>query len=150
MPLLPTQLFESAFCFVLTAVLVWIFKRQKRLGTTTGWYFILYGVWRFIIEFFRSDDRGAVGSLSTSQFLGIFIVLVGLLLLLLVKRGKTPLHPAPGTADAAEAAKAADKAETTEDVPAPDAETSEQASVQTDTSAEDAPSKDTDADAPEA
>ena len=149
-PLLPTQLFESAFCFVLTAVLVWIFKRQKRLGTTTSWYFILYGVWRFIIEFFRSDDRGAVGSLSTSQFLGIFIVLVGLLLLLLVKRGKTPLHPAPGTADAVEAAKAADKAETTEDVPAPDAETSEQASVQTDTSAEDAPSKDTDADAPEA
>ena len=26
-PLLPTQLFESAFCFVLTAVLVWIFYR---------------------------------------------------------------------------------------------------------------------------
>ena len=73
-PLLPTQLFESAFCFVLTAVLVWIFKRQKRLGTTTSWYFILYGVWRFIIEFFRSDDRGAVGALSTSQFIGIFII----------------------------------------------------------------------------
>ena len=63
-PLLPTQLFEAAFCFLYTAVLVCIFFRQKRYGTTTGWYFVGYGVWRFIIEFFRSDDRGAVGALS--------------------------------------------------------------------------------------
>ena len=90
--LLPTQLFESAFCFVLAAVLAIIFRKQKKLGTTTGCYFILYGVWRFIIEFFRSDDRGAVGALSTSQFIGIFIVLIGILLLLLVKKGKTPAH----------------------------------------------------------
>jgi len=95
--LLPTQLFESAFCFVLAAVLAVIFRKQKKLGTTTGWYFILYGVWRFIIEFFRSDDRGTVGTLSTSQFIGIFIVLMGIALLLLMKKGKTPAHPAPGT-----------------------------------------------------
>lgn len=103
-PLLPTQLFEAAFCFLYTAVLVCIFFRQKRYGTTTGWYFVGYGVWRFIIEFFRSDDRGAVGALSTSQFIGIFIVLAGAALLLLVRRGKTPVHipPQPG-ADAADA-----------------------------------------------
>ena len=102
-PLLPTQLFEAAFCFLYTAVLVCIFFRQKRYGTTTGWYFVGYGVWRFIIEFFRSDDRGAVGALSTSQFIGIFIVLAGAALLLLVRRGKTPAHipPQPG-ADAAD------------------------------------------------
>lgn len=101
-PLLPTQLFEAAFCFLYTAVLVCIFFRQKRYGTTTGWYFVGYGVWRFIIEFFRSDDRGAVGALSTSQFIGIFIVLAGAALLL-VRRGKTPAHipPQPG-ADAAD------------------------------------------------
>ena len=92
-PLLPTQLFESAFCFVLAFALCAIFRRQKRLGTTTGCYFILYGIWRFLIEFFRSDDRGAVGGLSTSQFIGIFIVLAGLVLLWLVKKEKTPLHP---------------------------------------------------------
>ena len=85
-------------------MLVCIFFRQKRYGTTTGWYFVGYGVWRFIIEFFRSDDRGAVGALSTSQFIGIFIVLAGAALLLLVRRGKTPAHipPQPG-ADAADA-----------------------------------------------
>lgn len=86
-PLLPTQLFESAFLFVLTFVLVRIMKLRKPFGTVFGWYGILYGVWRFIIEFFRSDDRGAVGALSTSQFIGIFIVLAGIVILLLIKRG---------------------------------------------------------------
>ena len=86
-PLLPTQLMESAFLFLLTVVLVSIVRRKKPFGTVTGWYFILYGVWRFIIEFFRSDDRGAVGTLSTSQFIGIFVVLAGIALLLLIKRG---------------------------------------------------------------
>lgn len=85
-PLLPTQLMESAFLFVLTVVLVALMKRHKPFGTVTGWYLIFYGVWRFIIEFFRSDARGAVGALSTSQFIGIFIVLSGIVLLLLVKK----------------------------------------------------------------
>lgn len=100
-PLLPTQLFESAFCFVFAAVLTAIFRRQKRYGTTTGWYLVGYGVWRFIIEFFRSDDRGAVGALSTSQFIGIFIVLFGIVTLVLVLQGKTPAHVPPASVGAA-------------------------------------------------
>ncbi len=88
-PLLPTQLFESAFCFLFAIVLTIILRRQKRYGLTTGVYLVGYGVWRFVIEFFRSDDRGAVGALSTSQFIGIFIVLAGIVLLLLVRAGKT-------------------------------------------------------------
>lgn len=112
-PLLPTQLFESAFCFVFAAVLTAIFRRQKRYGTTTGWYLVGYGVWRFIIEFFRSDDRGAVGALSTSQFIGIFIVLFGIVTLVLVRQGKTPAHipPAAAGAEAADGAEAVDGGE---------------------------------------
>ena len=111
-PLLPTQLFESAFCFVFAAVLTAIFRRQKRYGTTTGWYLVGYGVWRFIIEFFRSDDRGAVGALSTSQFIGIFIVLFGIVTLALVRQGKTPAHIPPAAAGAAaDGAEAADGTE---------------------------------------
>lgn len=86
-PLLPTQLMESAFLFILTFVLVRILKKRRPFGTVAGWYCVLYGVWRFIIEFFRSDDRGFIGALSTSQFIGIFIVLAGAILLILVKRG---------------------------------------------------------------
>jgi phosphatidylglycerol:prolipoprotein diacylglycerol transferase len=86
-PLLPTQLFESAFLFILTIVLVWILKKRRTFGTVTGWYLVLYGVWRFVIEFYRSDDRGAVGMLSTSQFIGIFMVAAGAVLLILIAKG---------------------------------------------------------------
>ena len=32
------------------------------------------------VEFTRNDDRGAVGGLSTSQFIGIFVLAAGLLM----------------------------------------------------------------------
>ena len=86
-PLLPTQLMESAFLFLLTIAMVLLLKKRKPSGTVTGWYLVSYGVWRFIIEFFRSDDRGTVGALSTSQFIGIFIVLAGVILLTLIRKG---------------------------------------------------------------
>ena len=37
---------------------------------------MLYGIWRFVIEFFRSDDRGAtiVKFLSPSQLIAILMV----------------------------------------------------------------------------
>lgn len=40
-------------------------------------YMILYGIGRFLIEFLRNDYRGAVGFLSTSQFISIFFVICG-------------------------------------------------------------------------
>lgn len=102
-PLLPTQLFESAFLFLLTFVLVRILKKHKPFGTVIGWYGVLYGVWRFIIEFFRSDERGAVGALSTSQFIGIFIILAGIAVLVLIRRGV--LHVSELPSETVEAAK---------------------------------------------
>lgn len=86
-PLVPTQLLESAFLFILTVILVWILSLKKTPGTVSGWYAVLYGVWRFIIEFYRADERGAVGALSTSQFIGVFVILVGITLLVLIKKG---------------------------------------------------------------
>ena len=89
-PLIPTQLYESAFCLLLSGFLVFVFLREKRIGTSLGSYCVLYGVWRFIIEFYRSDERGTVGPLSTSQFICIFVVLTGLVLLYLAFTKKLP------------------------------------------------------------
>jgi phosphatidylglycerol---prolipoprotein diacylglyceryl transferase len=86
-PLLPTQIMESAFLFILCVVLVLILKKKKPFATVTAWYLVLYGAWRFAIEFFRSDERGFVGALSTSQFISIFLILGGIALLVLVKTG---------------------------------------------------------------
>lgn len=80
--LLPTQLFSSAGNFVIMAVLLWYYKRRKRSGDNGFLYMLLYGIGRFGIEFFRSDDRGNIGIVSTSQFISLFIVAAAILLLL--------------------------------------------------------------------
>ncbi len=79
--LLPTQLFSSAGDFGIMLALLWHYKRRKHTGDTGFIYMLLYGVGRFIIEMFRSDNRGEVGALSTSQFISIFIVVAALALL---------------------------------------------------------------------
>lgn len=86
---LPVPLMETIFLLVLCAVLVLIFRKEKHLGTTTGWYLILYAVWRFVIEMFRGDaERGKFGPLYTSQWISIAILLAGVLILLLARRWK--------------------------------------------------------------
>ena len=79
---LPTQPMEAGFLVILSGVLTAIFLKKPRRGAVTGWYMVLYAVWRFIIEFFRDDFRGSVGVLSTSQFISLFIFALGLFLLI--------------------------------------------------------------------
>jgi phosphatidylglycerol:prolipoprotein diacylglycerol transferase len=88
--LLPTQLMSSAGDFLIALVLLLYAKKEKRKGKTIGLYLILYSAGRFAIEFFRNDYRGAVGFLSTSQFISIFTLILGLLLFLtnIFSRGK--------------------------------------------------------------
>lgn len=78
--LLPTQLLSSAGDFVITAILLWYYKKRKHVGDVGVLYMILYGVGRFFIEFLRSDDRGGFGALSTSQWISIVIVGAALIL----------------------------------------------------------------------
>lgn len=78
-PLLPTQLISSALDFAHFFVLAWFASRKKTDGQVAGLYLILYSIGRFILEYFRGDlIRGSVGTLSTSQFISIFILAAGL------------------------------------------------------------------------
>ena len=95
MPLVPTQIFSSLFDFANFAVLYVISRKNKGDGLTSALYLIFYGIGRFVIEFFRGDlIRGSVGSLSTSQFISIFIVAFGLALFFRVWRGQKKAEPA--------------------------------------------------------
>lgn len=78
--LLPTQLFSSAGNFVITILLLLYYKKKKHAGDVGAMYMLLYGVGRFLIEMLRNDNRGAVGALSTSQFISIFIVIGAVIL----------------------------------------------------------------------
>lgn len=78
--LLPTQLFSSAGDFLIMAILLLYSRKPRPKGNTGALYLLLYGVGRFLIEFLRSDERGTVGVLSTSQFISIGICVAALFL----------------------------------------------------------------------
>ena len=86
---LPVPLLETIFLLLLCVVLVCIYRKEKHLGITTGWYLILYAIWRFVIEMFRGDaERGKFGPLYTSQWISIAILLAGAVILILSGRWK--------------------------------------------------------------
>jgi len=72
-PLHPTQIYESLGTFLLFIFLTWRLTRRHVTGQVLLEYIGLYAVLRFVIEFFRADDRGDVfnGLLSTSQFIAV-------------------------------------------------------------------------------
>ena len=76
---LPTQLFMAGGDILLMAVLLWYAAKRPMRGRTSALYLILYSIGRFVVEFLRNDDRGTVGMLSTSQFIAVFTLMVGLL-----------------------------------------------------------------------
>ncbi len=73
----PTQLYEAIFLFLLFGLFTFLlfkfgFRRNLEL------YLILYGIFRYVIEDFRADDRGQfVGKISPSQFWSILMVVLG-------------------------------------------------------------------------
>lgn len=86
-PLFPSQLVSSAFDFVHFFVLCALLKRNKQPGKIGAFYLIFYSIGRFIIEFFRGDlARGSVGSLSTSQFISVFVAIVGIAMVIFLSK----------------------------------------------------------------
>lgn len=76
----PTQLYSSVFDFLLGLFLLWYYKKNNKRGRTLSLYLILYSIGRFFVEFIRDDPRGTVGVLSTSQFIAIFTLLLGVVI----------------------------------------------------------------------
>lgn len=75
----PTQIYSSCFDFLLALFLLWYDRKNHREGRTFALYVIIYSAGRFLVEFLRDDPRGAVGVLSTSQFISIFTFIAGII-----------------------------------------------------------------------
>ncbi|MDO5402668.1 MAG: prolipoprotein diacylglyceryl transferase [Eubacteriales bacterium] len=105
--LIPTQLFSAAGDILIAVILMVIaykfsYSAAASRGMASGAgdrkhllkgdigciYMLLYGIGRFVIEFFRDDERGAVGFLSTSQFISFFIVAFGVTLFVYNRKKK--------------------------------------------------------------
>lgn len=74
----PTQLMMSVGNFIIAGILLLASKKLKKRGQIGSLYLILYAIGRFGIEFLRNDHRGTVGVFSTSQFISLFIVVIGI------------------------------------------------------------------------
>ena len=89
MPLHPAQLYAAAANFTIFAVLYWVARpRQRSSGQLLGLYLVLYPITRFLLEFLRDDPRGTLGTLSTSQAMGIPLLAVGLWILYTRRPGR--------------------------------------------------------------
>lgn len=90
-PRIPTQIISSFFNFLIFLILFIRFKKRKFNGELVSFYLVLYGIFRFIIEFFRDDPRGDIffNFLSISQIISIVAIFLGIILYFI----KYNLHP---------------------------------------------------------
>jgi phosphatidylglycerol:prolipoprotein diacylglycerol transferase len=81
-PLFPTQLLESSLNFLAFLILIRYAKPSQKPGRIIGLYLIYYAGMRFLMEFLRGDNlRGSLLGMSTSQWISLALIPVGILLM---------------------------------------------------------------------
>lgn len=70
----PIQLYEAIFLLALCALTGWMLLTRKKYGLPT--YLFVYGLWRFFIEYARTDYRGTtiVSFLTPSQLTSVLLI----------------------------------------------------------------------------
>ena len=90
-PLHPTQIYEAGAEALILAVLLATERKGRPYPGRTFWlYMLLYAISRFIIEFYRGDERGMVGIFSTSQFISLLLAPLAVAMLVYLARQSAP------------------------------------------------------------
>ncbi len=92
LPVIPTQLIQIGLNTALFVFCYWWFKKKRTFDGQVFWLFMLfYAINRFAVEFFRDDHRGVwLGdTLSTSQLLGIPVMIAAVVMLKILSGRKT-------------------------------------------------------------
>ena len=90
----PSQLYQMIWeGIVMVAVLWWYSSRPRPRYAVSGMFALLYGVFRFLVEFVRVPDEGigylAFGWLTMGQVLSLPLIALGLFLLWLSRHSPT-------------------------------------------------------------
>ena len=92
----PSQLYEAVLeGLVIFAVLLWMSRRRpaRPQGTFMGAFLVLYGVFRFLIEFVRVPDAQLgylLGPITMGQLLSTPLVVAGIVVLVVAHRAQRP------------------------------------------------------------
>jgi phosphatidylglycerol:prolipoprotein diacylglycerol transferase len=101
----PSQLYQAFLEGLVMFVVLWTVSRKPRPRyLVSGLFALMYGVFRFLMEFVRVPDEGhyvAWDWLTKGQILSVPLVLLGLYLLWLSRRAPTlqPVVPPPAAGD---------------------------------------------------
>jgi phosphatidylglycerol:prolipoprotein diacylglycerol transferase len=86
----PTQLYEVAAMLIAFGVL-WVLRKNGRpVGWLFGLYLVFAGVERFLVEILRAKDDRLLGAFTIAQLTSVILVLIGMLLMMLWRRGSSP------------------------------------------------------------
>jgi len=98
----PTQLYEAGAEIANFTILVWVRARQRFKGQLLGTYFLLYGVERGFIEFFRGDPGRTMlfhDTISLMQIVSVGLILTGGFLWYRGLRGAAAITPSVAPAN---------------------------------------------------
>lgn len=85
----PTQLFEALFLFLLSIIL-FLLAYKKKSYYSFSFYLASYGIFRFLLEFLRGDERGFfLFGMSPSQWFSILALVVSVILFIWIKKKKS-------------------------------------------------------------
>ncbi len=73
----PVQLYEALWNVVL-AVVLFVLVRKASRGVAFSVYLIAYGIWRFVVEFFRGDNALIGGIMTISQWIAVVLIPIGI------------------------------------------------------------------------
>lgn len=93
-PLYPTQPAEALGNFLIFAVLFFIYRRKSFDGQILSVYLILYGIERFLLEFWRgvTPPLPIIG-LTWNQIISVLMVLSGIAVFIIGKRKNETVQP---------------------------------------------------------
>ncbi len=91
----PSQLYEALLEGLVLFVILWVFSsRQRPHRAVSGMFLLLYGIFRFFIEFYRVPDVGKgylmFGWVTQGQVLTAPMIIAGAVLLFLAYRNRKP------------------------------------------------------------
>ena len=86
---IPSQIVEMVVALIIVAVLLKIETETEYKGSLYGWYFVIYGLTRFVLNWFRYGVKPFVWILPAGNFWSIISVVSGIIWLLIIKKKNT-------------------------------------------------------------
>ena len=85
---LATFFYESAWNFIVFAVLMLYWRKKRRTGTVFALYLIGYGIGRAVIEGLRTDSLMLTDTIRISQLVSVVLIIVGIIYMIYANKKK--------------------------------------------------------------